>query len=367
MKKHGSDRVVRVHLLERGLPSGKVQLFLDIYDGKEQKQESTGILLTGERTQDKMRRRAGEQIRAERETQILAGVISGIPVERRGVPFFQFAYKIAEQKRGTTKTLYKDAIKQIESFVGPEAAKDLTFEHLSKDFCMKFANHLQDGQLKRNTAAAYFFKFKSILKDAEREGIIFASPATDITIKTIDSDPKFIYLEDLRKLAKAECGNEIVRDAFIFSCLTGMSFIDIVNLRWQQIRGARLTYARQKTKQQVSFNLDEKSMGVLERQRGRKKSDKTVTEHGSESVFKLPSRQTVDKILKRWGKRAGIGIPLSMHKGRHSFGTLLHASGTDIYTIMSLMGHRSPQMTMRYSKVMDPRKNEAVARLPWIE
>ena len=367
MENRRSDRIARVHLLERRLPSGKIRVFLDIYDGKSQWQESTGILLAGEHSEDRLKKQAAEHKRAEREKQILVEAISGISVEKRGVSFFQYAEKIIQQKHGTTQNLYKNAIEQFEAFLQLDSKEEFTFEKLSKDLCVRYANHLKSSGLKRNTAAAYFFKLKSVLKQAEKDEIILASPAKDVTIKLVDLEPKYLTIEDLKKLAKANCGNLIVRDAFFFSCLTGMSYVDLVDLKWHQINADRLQYARQKTKQPVSFQLNGEAIAILKRQVHQKKTEKTLTNHEMESVFKMPSRQTIDKILKRWGKRAGIPIPLSMHKARHTFGTLAHAMGADIYTVSALMGHRNLSMTQKYAKVIDPRKNEAVSRLPRIQ
>ncbi len=367
MENRKSARIASVHVNERRLPSGKIRLFLNIYDGKSQRQKSTGILLKGDRSQDRLKRQAAEHMRAEHEKQFLIGAISGIPVERRGLSFFQYANKIIQQKHGTTQNLYKNAIEQFEAFLRLDSKDEFTFENLSRDLCVRYANHLQAIGLRRNTAAAYFFKFKSVLKQAEKDEIILASPAKDVTIKLVELEPKYLTVEDLKKLAKTTCGNLIVRDAFFFSCLTGLSYIDLVDLKWRQINADRLQYARQKTKQPVSFLLNPEAVTILKRQLDRQKTGKTLTNHESGSVFKMPSRQTVDKILKRWGKNAGITIPLSIHKARHTFGTLAHAMGADIYTISALMGHRSVVMTQKYAKVVDPRKNEAVSRLPRIQ
>jgi site-specific recombinase XerD len=362
-----TDRIKSVHLRERKLKSGKAQLFLDLYDGERQWQEATGILLTGDRTQDRLKRQAGEQIRAKKESAILREAIGGVPVERKGVPFFKYARQIADHKRGTTRVLYIDALEQFSSFAVPVIGETATFEQINSDLCERYRRHLLSGSLKHNTAAAYFFKLKAVLKQAVRDQIISKSPADDMSIRPVETPPKFLTIEELQKLAETKCGNDIVRDAFFFSCLTSLSFSDVVNLRWNNLREGRIDYIRQKTKQPVSLKLNPEALEIIHRQRHRSKTEKTTTTHASDAVFKLPSRQTVDKLLKRWAKHANLNIPLSMHKARHTFGTSAHSSGADIYTIASMMGHKNVQMTQKYAKVLDPRKDEAVARLPRIE
>lgn len=48
-----------------------------------------------------------------------------------------------------------------------------------------------------------------------------------------------------------------------------------------------------------------------------------------------------------------------MHQFRHTYGVKLINSGVDILTVQELMAHASPEMTMRYAKLLDETKREA--------
>lgn len=47
------------------------------------------------------------------------------------------------------------------------------------------------------------------------------------------------------------------------------------------------------------------------------------------------------------------------HAFRHTYGVKLINSGVDIFTVQSLLAHASPEMTMRYAKLLDDTKREA--------
>lgn len=49
----------------------------------------------------------------------------------------------------------------------------------------------------------------------------------------------------------------------------------------------------------------------------------------------------------------------AMHQFRHTYGVKMINSGADILTVQELLAHASPEMTMRYAKLLDETKREA--------
>lgn len=60
-----------------------------------------------------------------------------------------------------------------------------------------------------------------------------------------------------------------------------------------------------------------------------------------------------------------LGIPGSLHRCRHTFGTRLLRSGVHIRTVQTLMRHESLQTTANYTAVDDDEMRSAVLRLSW--
>ena len=60
------------------------------------------------------------------------------------------------------------------------------------------------------------------------------------------------------------------------------------------------------------------------------------------------TRQTVNNILKEAANACGIKENIASHSMRKSFGYWAYKSGVDIMTVMKLLNHSSPAITLRY-------------------
>ncbi|OGD65860.1 hypothetical protein A3F08_00005 [Candidatus Berkelbacteria bacterium RIFCSPHIGHO2_12_FULL_36_9] len=75
------------------------------------------------------------------------------------------------------------------------------------------------------------------------------------------------------------------------------------------------------------------------------------------SKLRLTSR-TIQRILNKYSKKAGITKKVTPHTLRHSFGTDLLRSGADIRAVQQLLGHASITTTQIYTHVTDQHLRE---------
>lgn len=237
---------------------------------------------------------------------------------------------------------------------------DETFLENFKEYLLKEKISNKGGRLSQNTALSYFNKVRTALKEAHRNKMISENPILRVkTIKEKETNREYLTLEELQNLVKTECELPIMKDAFIFSCLTGVRFCDVENMKWKDLfydseNGWMLKYIQQKTKGVENLPINEQAVKLL----GEKKADDfPLFENLEYSAYN-------NKKLHKWVKEAGIDKHITYHSSRHTFATLQLTMGTDIYTVSKLLGHRHVKTTEIYGKVIDKKKIDAVSKIP---
>ena len=346
-----------IRLRKRRLPSWKIQLYLAIYSSGHRRYEALNLFLTNNGSQNKEILRLAEAIRAKRELDAHADAEGITSPWKRDTNFFDYAQKVYDIKTPLTKRCYVDACTHLKAFAG----EHLRFVAINERVCADFRTFLL-GRLSRNSAASYFARFKSILRMATKEGYFQRNPADELTIHKVETHPKYLTYDQIVRLENTPCGNAVVRDAFLFAINTGLRHKDIRNLLWSQIKDGSLTFTQSKTGSPEILPLTNSAKAILKRQ----PRHLNTSDDGEDHVFHLRRQSSVDKVLKTWANRAGIGVKLSFHWARHSFATLMISQNIDIYTVSKLLGHKNVATTQIYARVVDNKKREAISKLPQI-
>lgn len=275
--------------------------------------------------------------------------------------------------------LMRSAIKRMTDYKG----KNITFNHIDKDFLIGFIEYLNSDIRDFDKAAkdknrkpkplsnvykeALFARIMVALNKAERDGIILKNPGKDIDRKLKPhSEQKtrcYLTLEEIQRIIETEYKpDNDIKPAFLFCCFSGLRYSDVSKLTWKEITVSQDGYAQiettmQKTGKSITIPLSDNALKWLPEREGSLPENRIF--------YKLPDQvNNADVRLRTLIKKAGISKHVTFHVARHSFATLTLTYGADLYTVSKLLGHANIRTTQVYAKIVDESKRRAVNLIP---
>ncbi len=252
----------------------------------------------------------------------------------------------------------------------------IAFRDVDKEFLSEFTDYLRQmpkaskygvlktgGRLSNNSVVSYYGTLRTAINRAYKEGIITVNPTKEFDfaskVRQESSRREYLTLDELKTLINTECRHEIVKRAFLFSCLCGLRVSDIRKLRWCDLQRSggrvRIEITMQKTKEPLYLPISDEALKWLP-ERGEA--------NGSDFIFPLTHEGTVNDTLQHWAKVAGITKHISFHVSRHTHATMMLTLGADLYTVSKLLGHKNIATTQIYAKIVDKKKEEAIGLIP---
>lgn len=231
---------------------------------------------------------------------------------------------------------------------------DIPFTKLNKDFLVNYYNYLLD-ELNYSTGTAYkaIQKIQRIGFIAVKKKWVKRYPFGFFAPKPNYKRREYLSEEDIITLMNFECKKHrrrAVRDMFVFCCFTGLCYIDLYNLTYDDIKIINgkmwLIGDRQKTRSPYYVKLLPIAVELIERYRNYPgKADEN-------RVFPVKDRDSMTATLKRLAKDCGIKINLSTHLARHTFGTTITLTkGIQLETLSKMMGHKHIETTRIYAEI----------------
>jgi len=346
----------KIKIRYKKLKSGGYSLYLDIWHNGKRDYEILKIYILGKTNtkaddENKLRRVIAYRDRKEQE---LLEMDTGFSLSSTHANFDFLSYFKSLIDKGTKNDInWIACYKHLKKFMN---GKELKIKDIDKKFLRDFIQYLTES-MKKITANMYFSKVKAALNLLVEEEIIETNPARNINIKSNETKREFLTLDEIKRLQKIKLSNEEVKNAFLFSCFTGLRISDIRLLIFNRISDGYLIFDDKKTKNQQRTKLNKTALEILEKQR-RRSHDK--------HVFHLPDNNTVLRVIRKWVKEVGINKHITFHCARHTFATLCLTYDIDLFTVSKLLGHKDIKTTQIYAKLIDKKKDEAIDKLPRI-
>lgn len=283
------------------------------------------------------------------------GDYSFLAVKAKTIDFITHCENIADQRKGSTSEGWVSFIKQLKKY----SNGTVPITSLNRPFCESFKKYLLANN-SHNTAATYFNKFKAALREAyELEPQLITTDLSAL-IEAIPEErkqPVYLTEEELRALISQPCEVPELKNAAIFSALTGLRYGDIEKMTWSELQhsesyGDYIAYTAQKTKKAEVHPITKNALKILGK-RG----------EPGELVFPgLSYSSENNDRMRKWVKKAGVTKHVVFHSFRHTYATLLKERGADMYVIKRNMAHSDIKTTEGYAAIRDPARR-AVADL----
>ena len=268
--------------------------------------------------------------------------------------------RLSQLGRVRTAEAYTSALSSFMRFRG---GSDILLSDVSGDIMVSYEEWLKASGLCPNTTSFYMRILRAVYNRAvdsggTRQGNPFRRVYTGVG-KTVKRAVPPESIRGLRCLdltdSAAQC---FARDMFLFAFYTrGMSFIDIAYLRKRDLADGILTYRRRKTGQRLTIKWEMCMEEIRRRHPGADGSpyllDIIAAPGRDERTQYRNAARRINNALKAVGRRAGIGVPLTMYCVRHAWASIARSKNIPLRVISEGMGHDSEETTRIYLASLD--------------
>ncbi|WP_431472006.1 site-specific integrase [Nonlabens sp. SCSIO 43208] len=253
-----------------------------------------------------------------------------------------YVFKFLEQKRNTT---------------------DIYLNQLNFEFLSHFELFLSEvwptghpKALSNNTRMKHIQRLRKVVTLAYHLEWIDKDPFVRWKMTYDKTNREFLSEQELKKLENKVFISERldrVRDLFVFSSYTGISYVDIMNLTPNHLvlgidGGNWIMTKRQKTNTTVKVPLLGQALDIVN-----KYKDHPVTAVNN-SLLPVLTNEKLNMFLKEVANFVGINKNLTFHMARHTFATTVTLSnGVPIETVSKLLGHSKIATTQIYARVLE--------------
>ena len=198
----------------------------------------------------------------------------------------QYKQKIGISGSHTTFTRYELTKQRVIDFMKHRhRVSDMPMKEITTIFVEDFYLYIRNQTTCNNNSAMKFMqRLRAVIQYAKNSGLNFVDPFANFKVSFERVDRAYLEQNEIDTIYKKKFSNkrlEQVRDMFIFSCYTGLSYIDLCNLTAEDIRVAfdgHTWITKKRGKTGVSFNvrLLDIPKDILDKYKGYNKNDKLL-------------------------------------------------------------------------------------------
>lgn len=256
-------------------------------------------------------------------------------------------------RQRSTYERYEMVFRHLQEFMMKKyKLKDIAFVDLRPNFIMDFESFLRTKKnLCNNTVCVYITPLRKMVSIAQNNGWLDYNPFANYHIPLQRNEREILTMNEIERIMNLEIPLKkrnviLTRDMFIFCTFTGISFIDLKGLTYDNIKetdsGQWISFQRQKTGVWCNIPLLKTPLKILDSYKHKKKGG---------PLFNLPHYGTMISALRRIIQMCNIEKRVSWHTSRHSFASeICLRNSVPIETISRMLGHTDVKTTRIYAQ-----------------
>lgn len=274
-----------------------------------------------------------------------------------GQQYSQATFKRYETSLDHTRNFIKEYFNQT----------DLAITQIKYQFITDFEFWLKTKRkCNHNSTIKYLTNFKKIVNICLKNGWLDKNPFIGFKMTKKDVDRPYLSQEELDLIkSKTFVSDRLnqVRDIFLFSCYTGLAYVDTQKLTPADISigidGEKWIFTkREKTETASRIPLLPPALEVIHKY---SKHPKCIN---SNRLLPLLSNQKMNGYLHEIEAICGINKKMTYHTARHTFATTITlTNGVPIESVSKMLGHKSLRTTQHYAKIIDKKVSQDMSVL----
>jgi site-specific recombinase XerD len=291
-----------------------------------------------------------------------------------------------QERQRTLIPIFKDHNNKIKELVGREYApgtleryntslkhtieflewkykiSDIEISKIDHAFITEYEFYLRSVRnCANNTAVKYIKNFSKIIKICLANHWIDRNPFANYKSKVKEVERVYLSEGEIQNIINKDFKTErlsLVRDIFLFSCFTGLAYIDVKNLTKSHISigidGEKWIFThRQKTETASKIPILPLTQMIIDKYEDHPECN------NQNKLLPILSNQKMNAYLKEIAGVCDIEKELTFHIARHTFATTVTlTNGVPIESVSKMLGHKNLRTTQHYAKVLDKKVSE---------
>ena len=355
IKRNNMDIKLKKRILKNGSTSYYIEYYFGCYKSGDvfktkRKYKSLGIILVpDELKENKKKLKLVEDTFAIEKVKFLSNKTSINSLNASKVLLSDyFSEYINYRSEIKSKGVLNSSFKQFLNFE-QRSSKIIKLSDVDFEFCDSFYRFLSEKtrskELSINSINSYYNVFSRVLNWGVQNNKLNSNPSLNVKkIKGRTIEKSHLSDSDLQQLLSNKPDN-IYFKSFLFSCFTGLRFVDVKKLKFNNLNYDNelgqyfLSFVQSKTGEPVKVLLNEDSLSLID----------TAYINQEIPVFPFLTYSHYNNgKLKNWLYTYNITKKITYHSSRYTMIYRLSIQDVPIYHIQKIVGHTSINTTNRY-------------------